>query len=64
MVSKRFVLVTRGIDKIKIPHLFLLSSTGSIRLHAPMRRIEGLCAEVCYLRRSNGKFPNNSAHMT
>lgn len=65
MVIKGFVVVTRGIAKIIIPQRFSLSATGSIRLlHTPMRRIEGLCAEVCYLGHSNGKFSENSAHMT
>ena len=65
MVIKAVVFVTRGIAKMIIPHRFPLSSTGSIRLlHTPMRRIEGLCAEVCYLGHSKGKFSENSAHMT
>ncbi len=65
MVIKGVVLVTHGIAKIIFPHRFPLSSTGSIRLlYTPMRRIEGLCAEVCYLGHSNGKFSENSAHMT
>ena len=64
-VIKRFILSRRGITKINIPHCFPLSSTGSMRLlHTPMRRIEGLCAYVCYLGHSNGKFSKNSAHMT